>query len=139
MADEIRRLIDDMGKIPKDLKIKLRPGLREAGQIVRDRARLNASWSKRIPAATRVSVGFSKRNPGVAVQVNKNRAPHARPFEHDGRAGTFRHPVFGHRDRRWVPQKARPFLAKALEEEAPAAERKIADVVDKVTRDAGFH
>lgn len=137
MADEIRRLIDDLGKIPKDLKIKLRPGLREAGQVVRDRARLNASWSRRIPAATRVSVGFSKRNPGVAVQVNRQRAPHARPFEHGGKEGTFRHRVFGHRDR-WVEQKARPFLAKAAEEKAPEAERKIADVVDRVTRDAGF-
>lgn len=138
MADEVLRLIEDVGKIPKDLKIKLRPGLREAGQLVRDRARLNASWSTRIPAATRVSVGFTARNPGVAVQVNKNRAPHARPFEHGGREGSFRHPVFGHRDR-WESQKARPFLAKALEEEAPAAERKIADVVVEVTRDAGFH
>jgi hypothetical protein len=138
MADEILRLIDDMGKIPKDLKVKLRPGLREAGQIVRDRARFNASWSTKIPAATRVSVGFTKRNPGVSVQVNKNKAPGARPLENRGREGRFRHPVFGHTDR-WVPQKARPFLAKALEEEAPAAERKIADVVDKVTRDAGFH
>jgi hypothetical protein len=138
VADEIRRLIDDLGKIPKDLKVKLRPGLREAGALVRDRARLNASWSHKIPAATRVSVGFTARNPGVSVQVNKNRAPSARPFEHGGNEGTFRHPVFGHKDR-WVSQTARPFLAKALAEEAPAAERKIADVVDKVTRDAGFH
>jgi hypothetical protein len=85
-----------------------------------------------------VSVGFTKRNPGVAVQTNKNRAPHARPFEHGGMPGTFRHPVFGHTDR-WVAQKARPFLAKALEEKAPEAERKIAEVFDKVSRDAGFH
>lgn len=137
--DEMRRLIDDMGKIPKDLKVKLRPGLRDVGQIVRDQARVNAAWSRRIPAATRVSVGFTKRNPGVAVQVNKNRAPHARPFEHGGMPGEFRHPVFGHRDRPWEPQRARPFLAKALEEKAPEAERKIAEVFDKVSRDAGFH
>lgn len=138
MADEIRRLIDDMGKIPKDLKVKLRPELRAAGQIVRDRARFNAAWSKKIPPATRVSVGFTKRNPGVSVQVGKNRAPNARPFEHGGREGSFRHPVFGHRDR-WVSQKARPFLYKAAAEEAPEAERRIAAAVDKVTRDAGFH
>jgi HK97 gp10 family phage protein len=138
MADEIRRLIDDMGKIPKELKVQLRPGLRKAGEIVRDRARFNASWSTKIPAATRVSVGFTKRNPGVAVVVNKNRAPNARPFEHGGADGTFRHPVFGHDDR-WVSQKARPFLAKAAAEEAPEAERLIAEVVDKVTREAGFH
>lgn len=134
----MRRLIDDMGKIPKDLKVKLRPGLREVGQIVRDQARFNASWSRKIPAATRVSVGFTKRNPGVAVVVNKNKAPSARPFEHGGNDGMFRHKVFGHEDR-WVSQPARPFLAKALEAKAPEAERKIADVFDTVTRDAGFH
>lgn len=138
MADEMRQLINDIGKIPKDLKVRLRPGLREVGQIVRDQARFNAAWSRKIPAATRVSVGFTKRNPGVAVQVNKNRAPSARPFEHGGQEGDFRHPVFGHRDRPWQDQKARPFLAKALEEKAPEAERKIADVFDKVSRDAGF-
>jgi hypothetical protein len=138
MADEIRRLIDDMGKIPKELKVELRPGLRKAGEIVRNQAWINASWSTRIPAATRVSVGFTRRNPGVAVQVNKNRAPHARPFEHGGNPGTFRHKVFGHEDR-WVSQKARPFLAEAAEEKAPEAERQIAEVFDKVTRDAGFH
>jgi HK97 gp10 family phage protein len=139
MADEIRRLIDDLGKIPKELKVELRPGLRKAGEVVRDRARLNASWSKRIPAATRVGVGFTARNPGVSVVVNKNKAPHARPFEHGGRPGEFRHPVFGNK-KVWKPQKARPFLAKALEEKAPEAERQIADVVDKVTRNTGgFH
>lgn len=137
MADEVRRLIDDIGKIPKELRIQLRPGLRKVGQIVRDDARRNASWSKRIPPATRVSVGFTERNPGVAVQVNKNRAPHARPFEHGDRPGLFRHPVFGHRDR-WVSQRARPFLARAAAANADEAERQIADVVDRVTREAGF-
>jgi HK97 gp10 family phage protein len=138
VADEIRRLIDDLGKIPKELKVELRPGLRKAGEIVRDEARRNAVWSKRIPAATRVSVGFTKRNPGVAVQVNKNRAPHARPFEHGGQEGYFRHKTFGHNDR-WVRQKARPFLAKAAEEKAPEAEKQVAQAVDRVTREAGFH
>jgi hypothetical protein len=139
VADEIRRLVDDLGKIPKELKVELRPGLRKAGEIVRDQARFNASWSKRIPAATRVSVGFTKRNPGVAVQVNRKRAPHARPFEHGGNPGFFRHKTFGHEDR-WVPQKARPFLAEAAEEKAPEAERQIAQVVDRVTRNTGgFH
>ena len=137
MADEIRRLIDDLGKIPQDLKVKLRPELRAVGQIVRDQARFNASWSKKIPPATRVAVGFTKRNPGVSVQVNKNRAPNARPFEHGGEPGAFRHPVFGHRDR-WVAQQARPFLYEALAQHASEAEQRIAAAVDKVTRDAGF-
>lgn len=135
----MRRLIDDIGKIPKDLKVRLRPGLREVGQIVRDQARFNASFSKKIPPATRVGVGFTKRNPGVSVQVNKNRAPNARPLENRGQQGLIRHPVFGHRDRRWAEQPAHPFLAKALAEKAPEAERKIAEVFDKVSRDAGFH
>lgn len=138
MADEIRDLINDLGKIPKELKAELRPGLRKAGEVVRDEARRNAAWSRRIPAATRVSVGFTARNPGVAVQVNRNRAPHARPFEHGGEPGFFRHKVFGHEDR-WVAQRARPFLAKAAEAKAPEAEKQVGDVVDRVTRQAGFH
>lgn len=133
MANEIRQLVDNMGKIPKDLKVELRPGLRKAGEVVRDEARRNAAWSKRIPAATRVSVGFSKRNPGVAIQVNKKRAPHARPFEHGGALGTFRHPVFGHRDR-WVSQRARPFLHSALESKGDEAAKQIEQVVDRVIR-----
>lgn len=136
MADEIEHLIRDLGKIPQDLKRELRPGLRAAGRVVADEAKVRASWSTRIPGATRVSVTFSGKRPGVSVVVNKTKAPDARPFEHGGRTGIFRHPVFGNRDV-WVSQKARPFLAPALEAKGDEAAGQITDVVDRVTRDTG--
>lgn len=142
MADEIEQLIRDLGKIPKELKAQLRPGLRKAGDLVRDQARRNAAWSSRIPPATKTSLSFTKNRPGVSVIVDKNKAPHARPYEHGGRPGRFRHPVYARgEDRRawtWVPQQARPFLAPAMEAKGEAAAKQIADVVDRVTREAGF-
>lgn len=142
MADEIERLIRDLDGIPKDLRRKLRPKLREAGEIVAAQARINASWSTRIPPATKVSTSFTLRRPGVSVTVNRKLAPHARPFEHGGDPGEFRHPVFqtfGTRRRTpWVPQRARPFLEPALRARGDEAGRRITDAVDEATRDAGF-
>ncbi|MCP2339165.1 HK97 gp10 family phage protein [Actinomadura rupiterrae] len=137
MSDEVRKLVHDLGKIPPELKRALRPGLRTAGRIVAEDAQARASWSTRIPAAIKVRVGLTGRSAGVSVVVNRKVAPHARPFEHGGRDGTFRHPVYGHR-KTWVAQRARPFLAPALEAKGDAAERQIAEAVDKATRAAGF-
>lgn len=137
MADEIADLIADLGKIPKELKQQLRPGLREGGKKVFDQARRNAFWSTRIPKATRISVQFAGRTPGVSIVTNIKKAPHARAYEHGGDPGTFRHPVFGNRER-WVSQQARPFLYPALLVKGDEAEQEIADVVDTVTRRAGF-
>jgi len=136
MANEIEEFIREFGKMPKELRSQLRPGLRKAGKVVADDVKLRSGWSARIPRATRVSVTFSGRRPGVSVVVNKNKAPNARPLEHQGRTGTFRHPVFG-KDI-WVAQRARPFLYPALRAKGGAAAAEIADVVDRVTREAGF-
>lgn len=138
MADEIERLIHDMGRIPDDLRKKLRKPLREAGRIVADDAKLRSSFSTRIPRAIRVSTSFTARRPGVSVVVDRKKAPHGRPYEHGGNPGTFRHPVFGNREV-WVPQAARPFLEPALEAKGDEAGRRITDAVDEATRDAGFH
>lgn len=137
MADEIERLIHDMGRIPDDLRKKLRPKLREAGRLVADDAKLRSAWSTRIPRAISVRTSFTKTRPGVSVVVDRKKAPHARPFEHGGSEGTFRHPVFGNR-RIWVSQVARPFLAPAFEARNEEAGRRITDAVDDATRDAGF-
>lgn len=142
MADEIERLIHDMGRVPDDLRKKLRPKLRVAGRVVADDAKVRASWSKRIPRAVSVRTSFTKTRPGVSVVVNKNKAPHARAYEHGGQPGTFAHPRWGDRramrDPRFV-QKARPFLAPALEAKGDTAGRLITEAVDETTRDAGFH
>lgn len=137
MADEIEHLIRDLGRVPDDLRRKLRPRLREAGRLVADDAKLRAAWSKRIPRAIKVSTSFTRTRPGVSVIVDRKTAPHARPYEHNGQPGTFRHPLFGDREH-WYSQAARPFLAPALAAKNEQAGRLIAAAVDEVTRDAGF-
>lgn len=137
MANEVEELVKELRKVPQELKRELRPGLRAAGRVVADDAKRRASWSSRIPRAIRVSTTFGKRNAGVSVVVNKNKAPHARPFEHGGRSGKFRHPRWGDREH-WYSQTARPFLYPALLAKGDEAAEQIADVVDRVTREAGF-
>jgi hypothetical protein len=137
-VDPLLRLAQDLGGIPKDLRKKLRPGIKEAAKPVLDRARQNASWSRRIPKATRLSIKFGKRDPSVSITTSAKRAPHARPYEHDGRSGSFRHPVYGNRDV-WVTQQARPFLAPAVRAKQDDVVDEIAKVVDSTTRAAGFH
>jgi hypothetical protein len=52
--------------------------------------------------------------------VDAKSAPEARPLEHGGSGGEFRHPVFGGGNKTrdqwtWVEQPARPFFYAALE------------------------
>ena len=91
------------------LKRELRTDLKAAGEIVAADARSNADWSTRIPGSIKVSVSGNT----IKVVANKKKAPHAKAYEHEGKDGTFRHPVFGDRTN-WVSEPARVFLAKAL-------------------------
>ena len=138
MSNEIREFIREFGKVPQELRRQLRPELRLIGNEVRAEAQRNAWWSKKIPRATRVAVGFSKRNPGVSIVVNKNKAPNARPLENQGRTGMVRHPVFGHMDKPWKDQPARPFLAPAAQAKADVAAQRVGDLFIRVTRENGF-
>ena len=131
--DSVRLLARDLGRIPVELRQELRPGLKAAGEVVASEARINASWSTRIPAAIKVFALFGRLTGGVVVKVDRSKAPHARPLEGIAarrgalsrtHSGTFRHPVFGDRDV-WVDQPTRPFLA-------PAAAAKRGDVQDRV-------
>lgn len=131
--NDVERFVKHFGKVPQDVKREIRPALRAAGRIVADDAKRRAAWSTRIPKATRVSVALAQRRPGVSVVVNRKKAPHARPYEHGGRPGRFRHPVYGNR-RVWVPQQARPFLEPALEARGDAAAAQIEQAVDRVLR-----
>jgi len=136
-TDELRALILDLGKLPDGIRKELRPALRRAGQRALVKARENAAWSTRIPAATRLRVSFAKRRPGVALVVNLRRAPHARPLENLGKQGTFRHPVFGNRNR-WVSQPARPFLFPAARDTWQRVDADVRAAVDAAARKHGF-
>lgn len=131
--NDVERFIKHFGDVPKDIKKEIRPALRAAGRVVADDAKRRAAWSTRIPKATRVSVSFAKRKPGVSVIVDRKKAPHARPYEHGGRPGRFRHPVYGNR-RVWVPQQARPFLEPAMQAKGDEAAKQIEQAVDRVIR-----
>jgi hypothetical protein len=135
--ESLQNLIADLGKMPADLRKELRPALRKSAEKPLAQAKLNASWSTRIPGATRLSVGFSKRTPGVALVVNKNKAPHARVYENNGRDGFFRTPVFGNR-KKWVSRRARPFLWPAAKPWTEDVNRDIGKAVDDVTKRLGF-
>ncbi|WP_433415032.1 HK97 gp10 family phage protein [Microtetraspora malaysiensis] len=125
MPGEIQKLVADLKRVPIELRRELRPAVRAAAQRVLDDAKDRASWSSRIPGAMRISVRFSGRMAGASVVVSAAKAPHGRPYEHLGDPGSFRHPVFGHRDR-WVSQQARPFLFPA----ARANRDRVAEEID---------
>lgn len=138
-ASEIGKLIDEVGgKLPKELRKQLRPGIRKAGMPVLRKAKANASWSKTIPRATRLSIrlGSSKRT-GVRIETNRHRAPHARPHENRGREGNFRHPVHGNRSV-WVDQRARPYMWPAVRDSREQVAKDIDAAVVAAAKNAGF-
>ena len=136
-GEEILRVLDVFGPLPAEIRRELRPALRRVAQPVLRQAKVNASWSTRIPGAIRISTSFSRRTAGVAITVSARKAPHARPFENLGRTGNFRHPLFGDRER-WVSQAARPFLFPAVAAADPELVRETGRVVAEVARKHGF-
>lgn len=134
--EEMRRLVADFGKIPAEVKRELRPRIREITAPTVAKVQAKASWSTRIPGATAVQSSLGKR-PGIRIRVNSKVAPHARPFEHGGMAGFFRHRVYGRNV--WVVQRARPFLFGTVAEDASSIAEQIGEIVPEVARRHGFH
>jgi hypothetical protein len=135
---ELQRLIRDLGSLPPDLRKELRPALRKAAHPVLMEMRSNASWSTRIPPATRIATSLaSASGAGVTLKVSSGPAPHARPYEHGGAAGNFRHPVFGNK-KNWVPQRARPFFYRAVDDKANEVRDALGDTVVEVAARHGF-
>jgi hypothetical protein len=86
--------------------------------------RQRASYSSRIPSATRMTVRFTAKGGGVFFRVSSAKAPEARPLErgNKGRPGaTFRHPVFGDSED-WVTQPTRPFFFPACQGRQPGGQ-----------------
>jgi hypothetical protein len=109
-ASEMTRLARDLKRAAPEVYAAFRGELRAVAQVVATEAKSRASFSTRIPATIKVRAGVGT----VKVVAGGPGAPDAAPLENKGRAGTFRHPVFGDRNV-WVEQQARPFLAPALE------------------------
>jgi hypothetical protein len=151
---EIRVLIKDMKKIPPDLRKQLRPALRKGAEPILADAKIRAGWSTRIPRATRIATTFTKKRAGVAIRTSAKKAPHARPYENLGNAGTFRHPVYALPRKRemvygreipgafnktaWVPQSARPFLFPAVDAKGGAVVDALGETVVSIARENGW-
>ncbi|AQZ67637.1 unnamed protein product [[Actinomadura] parvosata subsp. kistnae] len=136
-TEAIRVLQKDLGSIEPDLRKKLRPALKTAAEPIVADAKVRASWSARIPRAISLSIRFSKRDPGVSMRVRRAVAPHGRPYEGIRGNATFRHPVFGNRDR-WVTQQTRSYLAPAAESGMDGALAATVAAVDETAREHGF-
>lgn len=135
---ETRQLVADLKKLEggKPLMAALRKNLKAAADPIAGQVKGAAGWSSRIPGAVSVGTSFSKKNTGVFIKVNRKKAPHARAFENQGKAGTFRHRVFG-RDV-WVNQPARPFLFTQAGRNMPQVVEAAGRAVDEAARSAGF-
>lgn len=132
---ELQALIRDLGAVPPAVRRTLRSGFVQVGQPVLQEMRRRASWSTRIPGAT--SMTQSGTALGLRFRVDSGPAPHARPYENDGSPGTFRHPVYGHRDR-WVSQEARPFFYGVVADKADEVRDAIGDIIMQAAHENGF-
>lgn len=118
-APDLHALYVALKAIEGNLQVEMRRGIKTAAQPVVDRVKSNASFSSRIPGAVKTKVSFAAKSAGVTVYVDAGMAPEARPLEHGGKGGTFRHPVFADQSRQtrggytWVSQKAHPFFGSA--------------------------
>lgn len=141
-TQDLRDLIKDLGKLPPDLRKELRMRLKATAQEPLAAVRAStATWSTRIPKATKISIKFGVRTAGVTLRVSRKQAPHARPINHGDTDGVFRHPIFGDRQGPWVTQAAHPFFARAAQPWLNKTDEAVGEVIDLVGarfRAAGF-
>jgi hypothetical protein len=130
-ASSLRNLGKALRQSQPALYKATKSSLRAEGAKIAERAKRNFDWSTRIPQTVKV------RTSGVAsviITAGDKTAPHAKPIEHAGASGTFRHPVFGNTDV-WVDQPARPSLHPAalehLQESAEAVGAALTVQVEK--------
>ena len=132
--DSVKELVGVLGRLGPEIRADLEPTMHDAGEILADRARSNASYSSRIPGAVYVRTPLSSIA-AVVVGVDAGAAPEARVLEL-GNAGvggpTFRHPVWGNDWR--VVQDTQPFLMPALNETQVEIEALIAESVAATSR-----
>lgn len=140
---QFTQLQKDLNKMAPKQRRRLRTEFDRIGQAALSDARSRAgAWSTRIPSAisTRPIVDVMRGRVGVELRVSMS-VPHARAYEgisQPERSGSFRHPVYGHTDRKWADQKTRPYAWPAVRGRAPAAQRAVEQTVEAVARECGF-
>lgn len=90
---DLYKLKKDLDAIDKKIAREMKKEMVAAAQPIVQRVRTEASWSKRIPAATDARTRFTKKTTQVIITTNAKKAPHARPINNDGKEGFFTHPV----------------------------------------------
>src|SRR5580765_8815476 len=128
-VSELKNLGKALHKAAPAVERDFNKGLLAYGELVAVDAKLNASWSSRIPA----TIKARRRARSVSVIAGGASAPHAPAYENKGRQGTFRHPVFrtAFNLNTSAPQQARPFLGPAVEADL---EKGLAIIVAEVDR-----
>lgn len=147
---DLYALTKQLQGVDRKLATAMKREMRKVAEPIRRRVATEASWSKRIPKATKASTRFTAKTSSVLITVNRRQAPHARPLENDGREGFFEHPIpiraAGTRRGRLrqarrgstVRQAARPFFAKAILREDHNIDRALERVADDFERQAGL-
>lgn len=133
-----RKCADDFRRAEPALAMKLRSNLKAVGELVAADARQRAGFSSRIPSRIRTR---GSRSGGIRIYVLPIAGKHKgeeRAYEHKGRAGQFRHPVFGNKQN-WVGQQARPFLRPALEAKKAIAVAAAKNAVESALREVHSH
>lgn len=142
-SSDLRQLYVDLKNVEGNLRVELRKGVANAATPVVQAVRSGASWSGRIPGAVKAKPSFSAKQAGVSIVVDSKKAPEARPLEHNGQGGNFRHPVYARPDRTrsqwtWVNQPARPFFWHGVQAADSQVDAAMVAVLDAVARKARF-
>lgn len=120
-----------------NLRVSLRRRLVASVRPVVSEVKTAASFSTRIPKSVKTRVSFAAKHAQVKIYADRRIAPEAAPLEHGGRAGTFRHPVFGDRNV-WSNQPAHPTFYPTINAHRDQISAEIAKVLDDVATEAGF-
>lgn len=138
-ADDYRRLnaaikaLDDR-KLARIYRKRLREAAGPLGRLVLEKGA--AQMPRRGGLAARLMaspVGVSQRSTGIDLWLGSKRKSQVSAIN---RRGAVRHPVYGHRDRKWaetkVPEAA---FTKALEELGPEATKRLSVVLDDIMKE----
>jgi len=140
---QFTQLQKDLHAMGPKQRRRLRADFTRVGQAAASDAKSRAgAWSTRIPSAisTRPYIREALSRVGVEVRVS-GRVPHARPYEGISQQGSisyFRHPVYGHIERKWARQDTRPYLWPAVRGRQNEMRQAVEQTVDAVARECGF-
>lgn len=148
IAVELKR-VDETKEITRLLRRNLRaavkpmvPAVRAAALAIPAHGPASTGLRGRLAKATRVQVSLTPRKVGVSILVDPKKMG---PGEKNlpaymegmpvGRKGDtrWRHPVFGHSDRRWASQDSHPFFYDTLRSLAPRSAAAVKAALDEVT------